>query len=283
MSRRRRRPAILPLPSAPTVPVPSYTRHYHADFPSAWLSNQRTLTVALPPGYDTNHSARYPVFYLHDGQNLFDHHAAAFGVAWQADAIAARLLDAGRLRPAILVGIANTPDRLHEYARSYDAHERVGGRGDAYARFVLDEIKPFVDRYYRTLPHREHTAVAGSSMGGLVSLTMAQDFHDRFALCGVLSPSLWWNHGGTLQEIAEGDKSWLRHMRFWVDMGTREGSRRGHVPPAVERTRRLIGLFDAAGLRPGRDYYYWEVAGGEHNEAHWSARFDKVLLYFFGV
>jgi predicted alpha/beta superfamily hydrolase len=283
MSRRRSRPPVLPASGAPPLPAPSYLRRTYSQFPSALLGNQRAVTVALPPGYDVDVHVRYPVFYLHDGQNLFEHHAAAFGVAWQADAIAARLIDAGRIRPVILVGIANTPDRMGEYARHYDAHERSGGRGDVYARFVLDELKPFVDRHYRTLSAREHTAVAGSSMGGLVSLTMAQDYHDRFALCGVLSPSLWWNHGGTLREIEEGDKEWLRRLRFWVDMGTREGSRRGHVPPAIDRTRQLIGLFDAAGLVPGRDYYYWEVAGGEHNEAHWSARFDKVLLYFFGV
>ena len=72
-----------------------------------------------------------------------------------------------------------------------------------------------------------------------------------------------------------------RRMRFWVDMGTREGER-GAVPDGIKDTRRLVGQFDAAGLLPGRDYYYWEVAGGEHNEAHWGARFDRMLLYFFG-
>jgi predicted alpha/beta superfamily hydrolase len=283
MSRRRSRPPVLPPPEVEPTYIPPYQRVVYTQFPSAFLENQRAVTISLPPGYDADAQARYPVFYLHDGQNLFEHHEAAFGVAWRADATAARLIAMRRIRPVILVGIANTPDRLNEYARKYDAHERIGGRGEPYARFVLDEVKPFVDRHYRTLAAREHTAVAGSSMGGLVSLTMAQDHCDRFGLCGVISPSLWWNHGGTLREIEEGDKDWLRRMRFWVDMGTREGSRRGHVPPAIERTRELIHLFDMAGLLPGRDYYYFEVAGGEHNETHWSARFDRVLLYFFGI
>jgi hypothetical protein len=74
----------------------------------------------------------------------------------------------------------------------------------------------------------------------------------------------------------------MKRMRFWLDMGTREGSRRGHLTPAIRRTRELVECFDRAGLVPGRDYYYWEVAGGEHNEAHWAVRFDKILLYFFG-
>jgi predicted alpha/beta superfamily hydrolase len=276
MSRRRPQPSSF-------GPVPAYQRHYHPDFPSELLGNRRTITVAVPPGYDADQRTRYPVFYLHDGQNLFEPHEAAFGVAWLADTTAARLLHAGRIRPVILVGIANTPDRLHEYAVHAESRRDVDGRGDLYARFVFEELKPWIDDRYRTLPRRRDTAVAGSSMGGLVSLTMARSHHERFALCGVLSPSLWWAQGRLLRELAEADGSWMRTMRFWLDMGTRESGGRGPVPPDIERTRQLVDVFDGAGLVPGRDYCYWEVAGGEHNEASWAARFDKVLLYFFAV
>jgi predicted alpha/beta superfamily hydrolase len=279
--RRRRRPPFFPLGSAAGL-APSYERHYHRDFPSELLNNRRTITVSLPPDYQAEGPARYPVLYLHDGQNLFEHHEAAFGVSWLADATAARLLHARRIRPVILVGIANTPDRLSEYAVHQEPQEKAGGRGDLYARFVFEELKPWIDARYRTLPDRRHTAVAGSSMGGLVSLTMARSHHEAFALCGVLSPSLWWANGRLLRELAEEDLSWMRRMRFWLDMGTREGERRP-VPPGIERTRQLVELFDRAGLAPGRAYVYWEVAGGEHNEARWGARFDKVLLYFFAV
>ena len=180
------------------------------------------------------------------------------------------------------MGIDNTPDRLDEYAYHPDRREQAGGRGSLYARFVLEEVKPFIDGHYRTQPDRRHTAVAGSSMGGLMSLSMAREHHERFALCGAVSPSLWWADGRALNECEDGDTAWMRRMRFWVDMGTREGSGRGHVTPSIRSTRRLIGCFDAAGLIPGRDYLYWEAAGGEHNEAAWAARFDKILLYFFG-
>jgi predicted alpha/beta superfamily hydrolase len=281
MPRRRRKPVPGPDDRPAAGAAPPYERHAHPGFASAWLGNLRTVTVSLPPGYHDQPHVRYPVFYLHDGQNLFEPYEAAFGTCWDADRTAARLVAAGRLRPVILVGIANTVDRLHEYAVHYDPHEHAGGKGHLYARFVLDEVKPFVDRHYRTLSDRAHTAVGGSSMGGLVSLTMARDHADRFGLCAALSPSLWWKHGQVLREL-EGDRAWLRGMRFWLDMGTREGAARGHLTPAVERARRLAALFDAAGLLPGRDYYYCEVAGGEHNEAAWAARFDKVLLFFFG-
>ena len=239
------------------------------------------MTVYLPPGYDAEPRRRYPVLYLHDGQNLFDPARAAFGVAWDADATAERLIRARRIPPLLLVGIDNTPERLDEYAYYPDSHERTGGRGRLYARFVLKEVKTFIDGHYRTLPDRRHTAVAGSSMGGLISLSMAHEHHERFSLCGAVSPSLWWGDGRVLGDY-ETDGGWMRRMRFWLDMGTREGFGRGHVTPTIRRARQLVGGFDAAGLIPGRDYLYWEVAGGEHNEAAWAARFDKLLLYFFG-
>src|SRR5262249_59979069 len=131
---------------------------------------------------------------------------------------------------------ANTVDRMTQYAVPYAPQEHSGGKGPLYARFVLDEVKPFVDRQYRTLADRGHTAVGGSSMGGLVALTMARDHADRFALCAALSPSLWWKQGQLLREL-EGDRAWMRRMRFWLDMGTREGAARGHVTPAIERAR----------------------------------------------
>jgi predicted alpha/beta superfamily hydrolase len=255
-------------------------RHRHHEFPSAFLDNCRTITVALPPGYEHLHE-RCPVLYMHDGQNLFDDTEAAFGVSWNAAATAARLVHAGRIPPLILVGVANTPERHEEYTTRRDGREKAGGRGNLYARFVLEEVKPFIDANYRTKPGREHTGVMGSSLGGLVSLTMAQSHHDHFALCGAVSPSLWWAGGRVLDNLAGGDSAWLRGMRFWVDMGTKESGQRGHLTPPIERTRRLIDAFDAAGLSPGRDYYYTEIAGGEHNEAAWAARFDKMLLYLF--
>lgn len=256
-------------------------RRTHEGFESRLLGNRRAVTVHLPPGYVRDPVRRYPVLYLHDGQNVFDDERAAFGKSWRAAETADRLARAGRIRPVILVGIDNTGARLDEYGLYPEPAHDAGGRGEDYALFVLEELKPFIDRTYRTLPGRKDTGVCGSSMGGLVSLTMAWKHPRRIGLCGVLSPALWWARGRVLDEL-EDDNAWMRRVRFWLCMGTREGNRRGHVSPHLARTRRLVDIFDSACLVPGRDYCYWEVAGGEHNEAAWAARFDKVLLYLFG-
>ncbi len=256
---------------------------YHPAFRSGHLDNERDVTVYLPPSYDQLPSKRFPVVYLHDGQNIFEARSASFGVAWDGAKTADKLIAKGRIEPIIQVAIANTKDRLFEYAPFPDTNVNVNeGRNDRYAQFLFDEVKPFIDRMYRTRPDREQTAVVGSSMGGLSALSLAWKHHLKFGLCGILSPSLWWSRNRLLRELESGDVQWMRTMRFWLDMGNKEGGAKAMVPPALQRTRRLVELFDEAELLPGRDYYYWEVAGGEHNEAHWAARYDKVLLFFFG-
>jgi predicted alpha/beta superfamily hydrolase len=246
----------------------------HADFPSRWLGNRRRLTVYLPPGYALASGRRYPVLYLHDGQNLFDPASAAFGVAWDAHRTAERLIRAGRILPVILVGIDNTPARTDEYTTDRDPGEQAGGRGLLYARFLAEEVKPFIDDCYRTLSGRESTGVAGSSLGALISLAVVRAHGDLFGLCAALSPSLWWCRGRLLREVAAERAAWLRRVRLWIDVGTCEGG--------VRRTRILVRQLESAGLRPGEHFLYEEVAGGEHNESAWAARFDRVLLYLFG-
>jgi predicted alpha/beta superfamily hydrolase len=277
MVRRRKRPQVLP--RSTRQPLGHCTRIDHDDFPSEFLDNRRRITVLLPPGFERC-ADHYPVLYLHDGQNLFEDSEAAFGVSWRAQLTAERLILARRIVPIILVGIANTPARLDEYAPHVNARG-TGGRGDLYSHFVLEEVKRFVDANYRTLPERKFTAVGGSSMGGLISLYMAWRFTEQIGQAVVMSPSLWWADCRILRDLATPQPA-LKKVRFWLDVGTREGRGRGHVPPTVQHTRQLLERFDANGLVPGRHYYYWEVAGGEHNEASWGARFDKVLLFLFG-
>lgn len=268
-------------PDQASFNLPPGELRLHPDFPSQLLGNARNLSVYLPPGYEDDPFRRYPVLYLHDGQNLFDPSTAAFGVAWDAHTTATRLIHAGRIPPLIMVGLWNTPERLDEYTFTRDPVRQVGGRGELYGRFLVEEVKPFIDRTYRTIPGRDTSGVAGSSLGGLVSLGIARAHRDHFGLCGVISPALWWARSRILREL-EQDGVWLPEVRFWLDMGTREGGDRWTQRSGVERTRKLAELFDARGLSRGRDYYYVEVKGGQHNESAWAARFDRVLLFLFG-
>lgn len=256
---------------------------FHENFESRILGNRRTIAVYLPPGYDGAAAAageRYPVLYMHDGQNVFDD-ATSFAGEWRADETAERLISEGRIRPLIIVGVANAGDaRADEYTPSPDArYGGEGGRAPEYARFLLEEVKPFVDRTYRTLPDRDNTGVCGSSLGGLVSLFIAAEHPDKVGLCGAVSPSLWWNEREMVQRVRR-DPAWTRNCRVWLDMGTsegEEGARRN-----IAETRELAMILQGAGRRPGKDFKYLEVPGGEHNEPAWAARFDQVLLFLFG-
>jgi predicted alpha/beta superfamily hydrolase len=282
-------------PQSAPKPTVTGTLRRHPRFPSKLLGRERDVFVYLPPGYEEHPERRHPVFYLHDGQNLFDAGSAAFGVEWGVDEAAERLIRDGRLEPVIIVGIANTSDRLAEYAPlaptagaapAVDAPTSTRfppPRGELYARFLLEELKPFIDASYRTLPGREHTAIGGSSLGGLISLWICSRHTDRFCKCAALSPALQWNEQQILREV-EKDGGWLRRVKLWLDMGTAEGRREeGQVPSALANTRRLVEILDRNRCAPGRDYYYFEDFGAEHNEAAWARRIDEVLLFLFGV
>ncbi len=252
----------------------------HEKFHSKGLGNDRALIVYVPPGYEKAAGTRYPVLYMHDGQNLFDTSTSFMGLEWGADEAAQRLILAGRMEPVIIVGIYNTPDRMNEYTPWKDSVRGSGGKGEEYERFVIEEVKPFVDGAYRTQPDRKHTAVAGSSLGGLISLDMCLRHADVFSMGGVMSPALQWADRRVIRDAKAGCKA-LKECRIWLDMGSREGASIWEFNAGISWTRELVTVFDGCGLAPGRDYYYFEDVGALHNEGAWARRIDKMLLYFF--
>ena len=142
----------------------------HSRFPSRYLSTPRDIVVYLPPGYDSD-GQNHSVLYLQDGQNLFDPATAFMGQDWRADVTADYLILNGNIEPLILVGVYNTGvRRISEYTPTKDPRRRKGGKGDRYAQMLARELKPFIDREYRTNRACAHTGVGGSSLGGLVSL-----------------------------------------------------------------------------------------------------------------
>lgn len=252
----------------------------HPGFHSKALDNDRDVIVYLPPDYEKNSKQRYPVLYMHDGQNVFDAATSFLGIEWQADEHAERLIRQGKIEPLIIVGIYNTPARMDEYTPQADKGRNAGGKANRYARFLVEEVKPFIDRTYRTRPGREDTGVAGSSLGGLVSLYICAEYPQVFSKCGAISPALMWADRRILRD-AKANGAWMKDARIWLDMGTAEGRQIESFNRAVEDTRELVRIFESHGLTKGKEYEYEEVKGAGHNEKAWAERFDRTLIYLF--
>jgi len=251
---------------------------HHNDFRSQYLPHPRPISVWLPPGYDHG-DARYPVLYLHDGQNLFDPRLAYGGNAWHVDLTATRCILHHEVRPLILVGVGNTPDRIKEYGPS---RKRPGDADLAknYGRFLVSELKPFIDVHYRTLPGPADTGVGGSSMGGLISLYLCRWHSGVFGRCAAMSPSLWYNREAFLRS-AHTRTEWMKHCRIWLDFGDHEGNTMAGMKAGLHRTRELAQSFRDASLKDDEHFHYAEIEGGHHNEAAWAGRFDRVLRFLF--
>ena len=266
---------------APRKHHPEGTLRLHRRFHSRGLKNSRDVVVWLPPGYGKTRQ-RHPVVYFQDGQNIFDPRTAFLGNAWHAGKTAAELIRAGEIVAPVMVGVYNTGHaRMHEYAPTraevptFDGSEgTVKSRGEAkrYARFVVNEVKPFIDAHYLTLPGPRHTAVVGSSMGGLVALYFAL-WHPRvFGHVGALSPSLWWDNRVVVRDFSALPRK--PEIRLWLDMGTAE--------PGWESVQLLRDALVARGWKTGVDLHYAEVAGADHSEKAWAKRTGPLLKFIFG-
>ena len=245
----------------------------HERFRSRFLRNQRDLIIYTPPGYAERSARRFPVLYLHDGQNLFDG-ATSFipGQDWHVGQTADECINAGVVEPLIIAGMYNTKARVREYTPTH-VPKLGGGRADRYARFLIEEVKPFVEREYRTLPGPQNTGIGGSSLGGLVSLYLGLKHSGIFGKIAALSPSVWWNQLMIHRFVK------AMHIeprpRIWLDIGTREG------PRMVQDVERFRDVLLQKGWRIERDLHYERVEGAEHNEAAWAQRVRPFLEFLY--
>jgi predicted alpha/beta superfamily hydrolase len=243
-------------------------------FHSRFLSADRDISVYLPEAYRAEPRRRFPVFYLHDGQNLFDGRTSYVADrTWRAHTTADALTREGLIEPLILVGIANTGlGRMADYTPTRDPR-LGGGEGGRYGRLLVEDLKPLIDRRFRTLPTPENTALGGSSLGGLISLALGLDYPNIFGKLAVMSPSIWWDNRSVLSLVNEpGPKP---PLKIWLDMGAAEGLR--HLRDADLLHRRLV----LRGWKDGIDLQYLRVPGAVHDEDAWAARFDQVLRFLF--
>lgn len=259
------------------------------DMPSRHVA-ARHVDVWLPPSYGHDPQRRYPVLYMHDGQNLFDPALSYTGIDWDVDGAMTRLIAAGRVREAIVVGVWNTPRRFAEYMprKPLGGEPRVLMEGappvapeqllsDAYLRFLVEELKPFIDRTYRTRPGRDDTSVMGSSMGGLISLYAAAEYPHVFG--GVGAVSTHWPAGDGIMI------DWLREHapdpathRIYFDLGT--ATLDAAYPPYQ---RRMDEVMRKLGYVHGRNWLTCTFEGAEHNERAWRDRLHVPLEFLLGT
>lgn len=265
-----------------TAAVHSYKLNLIGDYElikkvgSKHLQLERDVIVWVPEGYfdAKNRSKRYPVLYMHDGNNLFDARLSFQGVDWGVDEAVDRLVKLKKMKEIIVVGIYNTEARLDEYAPMRDK-KRGGGLGAQYSRFIAEELKPYIDDNFRTLTDARNTAVGGSSLGGLISLYMGLEHPDVFGAMLVISPALYWDNYSIIPwAMSKGfDDS---RNKLWMDMGLLEGR------TALRSTRMLDGQIRKNYPR-FKNYKYREFKDAQHNEAAWRSRIHLALGFTFGI
>jgi predicted alpha/beta superfamily hydrolase len=251
----------------------------HRAFPSRILGNRRDVLVYLPRGYRRLSRRRYPVLYLHDGQNVFDAATSFSGVEWGVDETAERLIKENLIEPLIVVAVANMgEERVHEYAPTrgvIDAKakrkKRSKGLARKYGHFLMDELKPFIDRKYRTNPGAEFTGLGGSSLGGLATLAIGVLYPQIFGRLMVMSPSIWWDDFAIYRLVDSIEQK--PPLKIWLDTGTAE--------PGWEQARELLNRFLEKGWKLHKDLQYMEAQGGGHSEAAWAARVEPALQFLF--
>lgn len=281
----------LTLEAAPSSPVPitgpgitGHLERFEA-FPSTHVA-PRHVDIWLPPGYEKNPDKRYPVLYMHDGQNVFDPATSYTKIDWGVDEAMTRLIQTGQAREAIVVGIWNTSRRLQEYmpAKAVTGASFIPSEGDrsvpvndlssdAYLRFLVQELKPFVDARYRTLTGPQDTSVMGSSMGGLISAYAVAEYPEVFGGAGCVSTHWPIGQGIVVDYLAKKLPPPGRH-RWYFDYGS--AGIDAHYAPYQQR---VDALMRGAGQVAGKDWMSRSFVGADHNEAAWRERIEVPLTF----
>ncbi|CAM2065087.1 Alpha/beta hydrolase [Sulfidibacter corallicola] len=233
------------------------------------------IHIYLPPGYDENPTKRFPVLYIHDGQNLYDPIHSFKGEVWNVDQAIENLVLEESMDPVIAVGIFNRgAGRLYDYTPSYDPHFQgigAGGGANQYADLIINEIKPYVDLNFRTLADGAHTGLMGASLGGLVSLYMARRWPGVFSRVASLSSSFWWNNRNLLSQITRTRE--FVPLRIYLDAGTHNDG--------LPETRAMYEALIQSGYQPGRNLFYYVAPWHAHSEVFWGARVHLPLRFLF--
>ena len=235
------------------------------DFESKIVDNARDIIVWFPPGYKRTRNAdkHYPVLYMHDGQNVIDPKTSFAGKDWRVDETIVKLSKSRKMHEIIVVGIYNTKERLEEYSYSE--------KGKKYLRFIVEELKPYIDKHFRTLKGREDTAIMGSSMGGLISFIAGWKYDEVFSMVGCLSSSFYHDNEKVF-ELVKNYEGLRKKVKFYID----------HGEDGLIRGQKMFCKLTQLGFVIGKDIDYYYAPGAEHSEVAWAGRMERPLLFFFG-
>jgi len=261
----------------------------HPAFPSQFVA-PRQIEVWLPPSYETDSDRRYAVLYMHDGQNVFNPATSTHKIPWGVNEAMIRLRGDNKAREAIVVAAWCQPTkRLAEYMPQKAFNTPRGTRklkhftalfgapfSDAYLQFIIEELKPFIDTTYRTLPKQPDTLIMGSSMGGLISLYALCEYPHIFGGAGCVSTHWVIGEGLVVEYMKETLPPPGQH-RLYFDYGTA-----GKDAPYEPYQRQADDILQAAGYQPGVDWLTQKFPGAEHNEKAWRARVHIPLAFLLG-
>jgi predicted alpha/beta superfamily hydrolase len=248
-------------------------------FQSKYLKFTPPVIVYLPKDYAAS-GKKYPVLYAHDGQNLFDA-KTSFAGEWQMDENLDILVKEGHIDGVIIVGIWNTANRIGDYTPTLINNEYVknqGGNLTNYAKFIIEELKPFIDSNYRTLPDRKNTGLIGSSLGGLASFYLLGMYPEVFGKAAAISASFWWDDE---RVIADMDKmKFPKDVKIYLDGGFKEGADESsmikYMRDVYQKLKTKFKLKDLDNI------FYYEDLVGTHSEKDWAKRGKMPLLYLYG-
>ena len=240
------------------------------DFYIPQLNRYRRVWIYLPKDYDSNPLKKYPVLYMHDGQNIFDK-TTSFSGEWEIDETLNKLFDAGK-QTCIVVGIDNGgANRIAEYT-PYTNAKYGGGDGAKYIDFIVSTLKPYIDQNYRSKTDRENTGIGGSSLGGLISFWAAMSYQNTFGKAMVFSPSFWWNK--SIFDLVK-EKGKQQNMKIYIIAGEQEGDP-DMVPDATKMASDLL----QNGFSKN-EIFFTTHADGKHQEWYWAREFGAAYEWLF--
>ena len=247
-------------------------------FESKALGGKRNIAVYLPPSYQVEKTRKFPVVYMHDGQNVFDGMTSYIpNQEWRADEAAESLINAGIIEPLIIVAIDNGGgERGNEFVpmKVKSGNGEFGGKADLYGKMLLEEVMPMINGKYRTKTGPENTGLIGSSLGGYVTCYFGIQHPEIFGRLGVMSPSVWVDNQSILK-LVKAPQNNVRRPKIWIDCGGQE--------PAImpKGTQALFDTDLKEGWKPNRDVVLLIEPNAGHNETAWARRLPSVLTYLF--